>query len=323
MKGLNKIFLLIICLLAMLQAGATGFSYVFIQGDKATPFYVKFEDQMLPRYGKNYSIISQLVPGPINIQILFQQNTYPPQKFTVVVPENGFRGFLLMQKNGVFSLYDVHQQFYLQPGNKAEDDRVAPNVSSDTYVYKEVNSPGNAPETSVVPKPRPQKTESVSPKFLPNIELSNERYVQPAPPQPVAAEIVEDKAVNAETEIEPDTDESGPEAVIEPANNNTNTYVANSDCPDAVNDGEFEDLYNKVQSRTEKVKLKFLLTKMTECYSTNQARLLAETLNNDPERYTFLKKVYPRVTDQYNFPQLENLLSTQEWKSYFKLILPK
>lgn len=323
MKGLNKIFLLIICLLAMLQAGASGFSYVFIQGDKATPFYVKFEDQMLPRYGKNYSIISQLVPGPINIQILFQQNTYPPQKFTVVVPENGFRGFLLMQKNGVFSLYDVHQQFYLQPGNKAEDDRIAPHISSDTYVYKDAGTLENTPQASVAPKSRHQKAESVSPKFLPNIELNNERYVQPAPPQPVAAEKVEDKAVNIEPEIEPDTDEPGPEAATASANNSTNTYVANSDCPYAINEEEFEDLYNKVQSRSEKVKLKFLLTKVTECYSANQARLLTETLDNDPERYTFLKKVYPRVTDQHNFPQLENLLSTQEWKSYFKLILPK
>lgn len=280
---------------------------------------------MMPRYGKNYSIIPQLVPGPINIQILFQQNIYPPQKFTVVVPENGFRGFLLMQKNGVFSLYDVHQQFYLQPGNKAEDDRIAPHINSDTYVYKGGSTLENTEPTSVVPKPRQQKPESISPKFLPNIELSNERYVQPASPQPVVTEKVEDNSTYTEPVI--DTDKPGPvsepleEPVIVPANNNT--FVANSDCPDAVNEGAFEDLYNKVQSRSEKVKLKFLLTKVTECYSTSQARLLAETLDNDPERYTFLKKVYPRITDQYNFSQLENLLSTQEWKGYFKLILSK
>ena len=61
---------------------------------------------------------------------------------------------------------------------------------------------------------------------------------------------------------------------------------------------------------------------MEQCYTTSQARMLAKTLDNDPERYTFLKRVYPRVTDQAEFPVLESLLSTQEWKSYFRLILP-
>lgn len=81
-----------ITLLLLLLAGntfANGFSYVYIQGDKQTPFYVKFEDEMMPRYGKNYCIISQLAPGPVKVQILFQQNIYPAQTFTIQVPENG------------------------------------------------------------------------------------------------------------------------------------------------------------------------------------------------------------------------------------------
>lgn len=324
-NGLLKILLLVICVAITGQAMANGFSYVFIQGDKTTPFYVKFEDQMLPRYGKNYSIISQLVPGPINIQILFQQNTYPPQKFTVVVPENGFRGFLLLQKNGVFSLYDIQQQFYLQPGNRAEDDRVAPQVSAETYVYKPgvvanekvVSSP---PASTIATKPRGNK--SVTPKFLPNIELNNERVVQQETRQPQEV-IVEEEVPAASTEEDIYTEPQTASQPVTAASAPSNSYIANSDCPFAINDGEFEDLYNKTQARSEKVKLKFLLTKVVDCYSTNQARLLAETLNNDPERYTFFKKVYPRVTDQHNFYMLENLLSTQEWKDYFKLILPK
>src|SRR5690606_6184815 len=117
---------------AYMQSSAGGFSYIYIQGDKQAPFYIKFEDQMLPRFGKNYSIIPQLAPGPVNIQVLFQQNMYPAQRFTIMVPEDGFRGFLLLQKNGTFALYDMHQQFYLYPGNKAEDDRVP---VAGSYVY--------------------------------------------------------------------------------------------------------------------------------------------------------------------------------------------
>ncbi len=99
--------------------------------------------------------------------------------------------------------------------------------------------------------------------------------------------------------------------------------VTNSDCPEAINNDDFEDLYNKVQDKNEKIKLKYLLSKMDDCYTSNQARILAEALSNDPEKYTFLKRVYPRITDQYNFPAHENLLSTEEWKSYFRLILSK
>lgn len=303
---------------------ANGFSYIYIQGDKATPFYVKFEDQMLPRYGKNYSVIPQLVPGPVNIQILFQQNTYPAQRFTVVVPENGFRGFLLLQKNGVFSLYDIQQQFYLYPGNKAEDDRVSPFSGADAYVNTNIQP--SQPEKLIEPIPSNstntvntvKKPKSTAPKFLPNVELSNEHTPQYYTPPP-AATIAEEPAVE-ETYIAPTQD-----VAIDKKGNvvTRNPIIVNSDCPNAISEKEFEDLYNKVHDKIEKVRLKFLLTKVTGCYNTQQSRLLAETLNNDPERYTFLKKVYPRVTDQHNFAALENLLSTQEWKSYFKLILPK
>ncbi len=58
---------------------------------------------MLPRYGKNYCIISELATGTIHIEILFQQRVLPPQKFTLQVPENGYRGFLLnKQEQGVW-----------------------------------------------------------------------------------------------------------------------------------------------------------------------------------------------------------------------------
>lgn len=305
-----QIVLVMILLFECVSAfAAGGFSYVYMQGDKKTPFYVKFEDQMMPRYGKNYCIIPQLVPGEINVQILFQQNVFPAQKFTIVVPENGFRGFLLIQKDGVFSLYDIHQQFYLLPGNKAEDDRVMPYSSNETYLYKEPSATAATTGSSNAADIR--KKAGATPRFLPNIELNNERLVQAAPGNAVSE--------TPTTSIEEYGNERHEPATLSAGN----TYVTNSDCPFAMRDSEFEDLYNKVKDKTEKVKLKYLLSKITECYSSNQVRILTEALSNDPEKYTFLKRIYPRVTDQYNFYMLESLLSTQEWKSYFRLILPK
>ncbi|HEY9178226.1 MAG TPA: DUF4476 domain-containing protein [Flavipsychrobacter sp.] len=320
---LLNISLLLLLLAAWLPSGANGFSYIYIQGDKQAPFYIKFEDQMLPRYGKNYNIIPQLAPGPVNIQVLFQQNMYPAQRFTIMVPEDGFRGFLLLQKNGSFALYDIHQQFYLYPGNRAEDDRVP---QANSYVYTTTAATAQqAVPAATDSRPRATDRNSREPRFMSNIELNNERTVQNTRP---AQRMAEEQRDNADTGSEPGSsieDDRYEPAYTAPTESAppAGTYVTNSDCPSAMTDEEFEDLYSKSQAKAEKQKLRFLLAKMDLCFSTNQARMLAETLNNDPERYTFLKRVFPRVTDQYNFPPLENLLSTQEWRSYFRLILPK
>src|ERR1700756_3131661 len=108
---LIAVLIVVFCINAMAQP----FSYVYIQGDKITPFYVKMEGVMMPRYGKNYCILSELSPGLKHIEILFQQNVFPAQKFTIEVPENGYRGFLLNKQEHGFVLYDLQQKKYLDP----------------------------------------------------------------------------------------------------------------------------------------------------------------------------------------------------------------
>jgi hypothetical protein len=296
-KGVKKILLALLPVLFCVQALAQNqFSYVYIQGDKQTPFYVKLEDQMQPRYGKDYSIISQLAPGIINIEILFQQNAYPTQKFTIKVPENGYRGFLLTHRNDAFALYDIQQQFYLPAGNKAEDDHAPANIPN--YVNTEdaavTNDAGNAKEPDE--KKDTVVKKSNEPQFIENIELNNEKT------------ILNDKLDN-------DNDLS---------NNKSAKYknsIPNSDCPEPVSNEDFTDIYERMLKHGDKTRLKYLLDKLDRCYTTAQIRVLTKGLGNDPERYQFLKQAYPRVTDQSNFPLLESLLSTQEWKGYFLLIM--
>lgn len=110
MKALYVWLLVCFCTVTV---NAQHFSYVYIQGDKITPFYVKMEGVMMPRYGKHYCILSELMPGPIHIEILFQQNIYPPQQFTIMVPAHGYRGFLLDRRGDKFELYDLQQRKYL------------------------------------------------------------------------------------------------------------------------------------------------------------------------------------------------------------------
>ncbi len=301
MKALRKPAILLTLLLSLAITKVYALGYVYIQGDKQTPFYVKFEGEMMERYGKNYSIISDLAPGPINIEVLFQQNVFPAQKFVVNVPENGFRGFLLMKKGDNFSLYDIHRQTYVQAGNTANDDIIAANdASTTTYTQPTEKAPELVAETieqqpavsnTQVAENNPVTTTPVTnsgPKFIENIELNNERTIQNAPT----------------------------------INTVPGDAMRNSDCPTPINSELFDAIYKRSAEKSESTRLKYLLSRMDKCYSTLQVRLLANTLPNDPERYTFLKRVYSRVTDQSAFPALENLLTAEEWKEYFRLIIP-
>lgn len=90
-------------------------SYIYIQGDKTIPFYVKIDSVMQPRYGKNYCIAANLSPGEKTVQILFQQNAYPPVFFRITAPANGKIGYLLERKDARFCLYDISTHTRLYP----------------------------------------------------------------------------------------------------------------------------------------------------------------------------------------------------------------
>ena len=70
---------------------------------------------MVSRYGKDYCIIPKLNAGLVNIEILFQQNILPTEEFTINVPANGYRGFLLDKQQGSYALYDLQKKKYLDP----------------------------------------------------------------------------------------------------------------------------------------------------------------------------------------------------------------
>ena len=298
LKGM--LIALLMVLTSLTKASADTFSYIYIQGDKQVPFYVKLEGEMQPRYGKNYCIIPKLAPGEVNIEILFQQNQYPPQKFTILVPANGYRGFMLTPKDGAYALFDLQQSFYLTPGNTADDD-VAPKVKEPVPVPEPTpvvagGSTNNKSRDNTKNKPDTKEPEIATqvndgnPKFIDNIELNNERTF-------------------------------GESIETNPGASNTLT-VTNSDCPKAINRTEYEEVLKKARSRNDDGRLKYLLEQTDRCYSTTQVRALTRTLTKDPERYAFLKQVFPHVSDQANFADLETTLMSKEWKQYFQLILP-
>lgn len=101
-------------------SAAQNHSFIYIQDNATTPFYVKMDGVMMPRYSKNYNILSELSPGLKHLTIVFEQNKFPPRSFAVLVPANGFRSLLLDRKNEDFVLYDLAQKKYLPPDGDSE-----------------------------------------------------------------------------------------------------------------------------------------------------------------------------------------------------------
>lgn len=372
---LSKIYSLLLAIILFSPiAHAGNFSYIYIQGDKKVPFYVKLEDEMLPRYSKNYCIIPQLAPGPVKLQILFQQNQYPPQAFTIQVPENGHRGFLLTMKDNAFALYDVEQKFYLLPGDLGEDH--LPEMITTPIAKNKVSI--NAPQEektskqTTIDKTKPQNNNE--PQFIDNIELANNHNLNTPPPtqevapqqpqspvqpiyeQPVYQEpqpaqqpvnIANEPAVgeqpiyqpppqqpindinnnlaNEQTTAAPPTQpEFDPvHQEPEPAIDNNLPAIINTQCPSSIDDKEFSNIYASTKEKIgDDKRITYLMKQAgSKCFSTRQVFLLSRELDAEAMRYSFLKKVFQRVTDQQNFPVMEDaLFKTLEWKSYFRLI---
>jgi hypothetical protein len=340
---LKKVGITLLLLVCMINVRAQGWSYIYIQGDKQTAFYVKLEGEMLPRYSKNYYIIPQLAAGPVHLQVLFQQNEYPAQNFTVLVPDNGYRGFLLTKKDNTFALYDIQQRFYLMPGDNSEDH--LPEMIS--YTPKEEKPVTKDPEAHTqnnnsISKKQPKNDQ---PQFIDNIVLDNDRSVQKDAPTQTAP-VVEDTPPPPAEERPVDqgsAEESyniAQEQTIDESSTTTpateETYqdddvtlsedvapIINSDCPEPMNQGDFDKLYHSTMEKKDDEKRVMYLMKKAEdnCFSTRQAYFLARQLGAESMRYSFLKKVYPRITDQQNFHLLEEpLFKTLEWQSYFRLI---
>lgn len=320
-------FLFLFLMLAAFSAAAKErFSYLYIQGDKQTPFYLKLDGAMQPRYGKNYCILPQLAPGPLTIEILFQQNVFPPEKFTVLIPDGGSRGFLLVNKDGAYSLYDLQQGFYLQPGNAESDDHLpAVNVPAaiaaeppvaTAQEIKEKEPPlleAKRRSESSITKPlhksaRPAKKasgshhggKSSSPAFISDIELGHQ--------DGIAAPDVQ-RAQPADQQ---------PSAASDSPSRNVPAAIVNSDCPAAMSSEAFSKIFSGMSVKSgDEDRLAYILGQMDKCYQSWQARALAQMLSTEAARFTLLKHIYSRISDQAEFPLLDDLFSTGPWKDAF------
>lgn len=338
---------------------AKNYAYVYIEGDKQTPFYVKLEGQMLPRQGKNYCIIANLDAGITNIEILFQQNKYPAQKFVIKVPPEGSRGFILQKVNDrQFALYDMQQGIYLVSGNKAEDDQV-PAAGQVTDVPVAIVVPqaqgGVTDQNTDIPafaeekKPRKKKVtkqdtqeEPVARevkedgRFLSDIELNADGSQKETPASVPAFKPEKTTAKNNKRSKKVQQDETGlpamsnedlteekkqPTVPVEtPEGSNS---MPNTDCKTPMSSDDFENFALKILDKADDdARLKVLSkNKGRLCFTTEQVRIIANNLETQSGRYEVVRILYPQTSDQDNFGQLESLFKTNYLKNKFKEII--
>ena len=288
------IFFTLLLLAGALPAAAQGFSYVYIQGDGETPIYVKLEGEMQPRYGTNYSILSRLAPGHINIEVLFQQNKFPAQKFALKVPEGGARSLLLVRKDNIFLLYDLRQNFYIPEGNVADDDKYA---AGNYIAYN---------ETPATPQ---QSAQQESPVREPN------RYIRETPATPPSTTPVN----TGEPTFIPDLElgRKGGKRIPKTPAGKAVTGTRTTPPPEVENTGEscavpltitqFGDFYGRfLQQPNLDAKLTFLLD-ADECPTPDQARIICRSLDTEAARLRYLGRVIRRSTKKKPFAALTNV----------------
>jgi len=322
---------------------AGNYAYVYIEGDKQTPFYVKMEGQMLPRLGKNYCLIPNLAAGVTNIEILFQQNAYPPQKFAINIPEGGSRGFVLQKVNDrQFALYDLLQGHYIVAGNKPEEDRL-PEAGPAKPAIAAATPPASGGEEDIPAFPTEKKkkksktaesrpkSESNTPdsRFISDMEL-NTGGVQEEPlpdfsAKPAPAKSRKKKAVSrkeAEGNLAAINDEGEVVSKAKPVEPEP-APIPNTDCKTPMSSEEFENFALKILDQSDDAaRIKVLSrNKGRQCFTTEQVRIIANNLDTQSGRYDVVKMLYAQTSDQVNYPKLESLFKTNYLKNKFREIL--
>ncbi|HET8573302.1 MAG TPA: DUF4476 domain-containing protein [Edaphocola sp.] len=293
------------------------YSYFYFEGDQQTPFYVKVEGKMQPRYGQNHFIIPDLAEGYTHFEILFQQNEYPPQKFFLEVPGNGFRGFVLHKINDEqFALLDLQQQKYIPADNTKEE--------------------GAAGMLS----PLSDASPAVTPAFKPASETGRDKRRRHEDMNGRLALLAGDTVIRlsdnndtvpAGREQKMTADGSFLNGIVLNGNNNEINAktdgslppVPNTDCPNAMSNEEFEGFALKLLDRDgDDNRLKYLKKQLNiYCFSTEQVRIIAKNLTMQSSRYEAVKMLYRHTSDQENYSRLESLFNTPFLKEKFNAIL--
>lgn len=340
--------------LCLILCGFSAFSQdlndavVYIQSDKETPIYVKVEGQMMERYSKNYVVLGNLASGPLNLEILFQQNKYPNQKFVLNIPPSSQRSLVLKKiDQNKFALYDLNYGIYLNNGNRLEDDIsgsdndyqntvLAANkqIAAKEEAIKEM--PAEKPKKEkVTAKPKKEKKteEETIPEFTAAKEEKRQQTKEPEPEQASTENPKKPKRSRTERTAETEGN-TGDERFLDfemdkkesnsgnnrSGNNKNANPGANTKCTEPASDSQFDNFASLLNATDdEELKLGIIRKNAKKyCFSTEQIRTIAMNFDSQSSRYEVARILKAKVVDAENFAQLSSLFNTNFLKERFK-----
>ncbi|HRP90026.1 MAG TPA: DUF4476 domain-containing protein [Edaphocola sp.] len=318
---------------------------VYIQGNKEVPIYVKMEGQMMPRYGKDYTLLYNLASGPLHLEIQFQQNQYPSQKFVLNIQPSSQRSLVLTKvAENKFALYDLNYEFYLPADNKLEDDIQAQNtVAVDNKAIEPLTK--KSKETEIVANKKEKKEkikgkkEDDLPPFLANAGIEkgkadkkeNKLKTKKAKEQKKAEE--ETVAKNTEKVSKPKKEEGAKKEIKESSktDNRFLDFEMNKDsgsnvekeskekCKEAASNEQFNSFAQLISSAKDEEERLLYLKKYSGmyCFSTDQVRVVAMNFDSQSSRYEVVKVLKKKTIDVENYKDLEVLFNTNYLKKKF------
>lgn len=315
----------LLCLMFILTYNfsiAQDFSYLYLQGDKKVPIYVKLEGTMMPRSSKNYALLSKLAPGPANIEILFQQNIYPATKFSILIPPNSKRAFIVQYKDSMVQLYDIEQGFFLKANNLLSEDKLPDSLmSSFVDTNKEISEPNGDKISTTLPTDAQTDTSTNKLDSISTDEVNTKTdQVQDANNTEVATSpkfinniIFDNNANNNEN----NTEQTNPNV------SSNNILEKNLNCPNSANTYTYNKILNELNRLTTEDQKVGLLTSFANkyCFSTEQIKVFLNSLSTDIYKYTLLKNIYNKTVDQQNYIYLKNHLQEDDFKTLFDQLL--
>lgn len=322
-------------------------AFIYIQGDKQTPIYVKMEGEMQARYSKDFVILNGLASGPLHLEVLFQQNAYPAQKFILNIPESGQRAFILKKvDNGQFALYDLNSGHYVTAGNQLEDDVITVDPNKD---LQELVAARNEDPVAVLPeqgrqtkeeglpdfpqakeKPKktapPKKTKPVKTKPEP---VADTPVVAEMPQQPVTEAPKEERFLNFELEQKNKEASQGTERRRNRKENNTEARAeekpvtpakaVSATCTEGMDEVHFNNFAQQLSNRTdEETRLSYIIKYgKNYCFTTEQVRIVAMGFTSQSSRYEVARVLKPKVVDVDQYELLLSLFNTNYLKQRF------
>lgn len=123
-KGWGRILLIIFCCLGIYQISSAQqkeeqSSFVYLQNESGTPFYVRTGDTLLSSSHAGYLIMPRLAKGDYHFTIGFPKNKLPEASFAIQLKGSGDKGFLIREKDKAFFLYNLQDQSIVKPAQVA------------------------------------------------------------------------------------------------------------------------------------------------------------------------------------------------------------